>query len=783
MRFGSAWSSETLSGKRIDQFQAAIGQGREKGLDHFICNLLQGGGRPIRLLVLVDYCRPDAFKKFLAVEEAPGNGEFKLERLIQLKFRTTLHLLKSDLQPGRRFRADIRGRLAGPFLHLARLRIEVAKHLLDAGSRKQTVDICPTGGDIGSTGVLMETCQQGIDGFGFRKSLMDSRVVAGRDAVGHQAQRVGVGYVDGASGQRQIQPGFAGKAGEKPGSAHIGEEADPDFRHCKTIIGTRDTVGPVMRDTDASAHDDTVYQGNMGFQEPVQRPVVLIFSAVELQDGGDIAGAPPVIECADIPAAAKGASAGRLHDDAVNMRIVRPLFVLGVEGGKHFVGHGVERLGPVKRNHATTVVLLKQYVCILSHEPRPVTDPTLYRQLLSGVSYTPRRQNHKTPFRQMRRMASFRQSWANYQRIMVVLCGLPGAFGCSGNAAAQGSRLDSLMEDAGRFLQQQGKTIERQLRELGEPDGPRKPSAASVPPFPNRNPRRPKSAPDAEISEPRKPPERIETPVSAAVHSPVPLPARNPLHAGDKDGNAEKQMPPHPKEVEVPDWTDEQIAQAKSGCEALLAGLGVDYSELEPIREGRCGTPYPIKVSSIGKETPLQISPPATLTCTMTATLSRWLEESLQPLANKHLGSPIARLRNVSSYACRNRYNAPGKRISEHALANALDIAAFITKDGNTVSVLSHWRATKTEALVKAETPPVDPARPVTAQGLASDLTAAHEKLHRGRPLAPEALFLRALHTGACAQFGTVLGPDANKSHRDHFHLDIKQRKYGNYCE
>ncbi|MDH3581515.1 MAG: hypothetical protein OEM91_12935, partial [Hyphomicrobiales bacterium] len=205
-------------------------------------------------------------------------------------------------------------------------------------------------------------------------------------------------------------------------------------------------------------------------------------------------------------------------------------------------------------------------------------------------------------------MASFRQSWANCQRIMVVLCGLPGAFGCSGNAAAQGSRLDSLMEDAGRFLQQQGKTIERQLRELGEPGGPRKPSAASVPPFPNRNPRRPKSAPDAEISEPGKPPERIETPVSAAVHSPVPLPARNPLHAGDKDGNVEKQVPPHPKEVEVPDWTDEQIAQAKSECETLLAGLGVDYSELDPIREGRCGTPYPIKVSSIGKETPLQIS-------------------------------------------------------------------------------------------------------------------------------------------------------------------------------
>ncbi|MGI9386612.1 MAG: extensin family protein, partial [Methyloligellaceae bacterium] len=232
-----------------------------------------------------------------------------------------------------------------------------------------------------------------------------------------------------------------------------------------------------------------------------------------------------------------------------------------------------------------------------------------------------------------------------------------------------------------------------------------------------------------------------------------------------------------------PDWTDEQIAQAKSECEALLAGRAVDYSELDPIREGRCGAPYPIKVSSIGKDGPLQISPPAMLTCAMTATLSRWLEESLQPLADKYLGSPIARLRNVSSYACRNRYNSPGKRISEHALANALDIAALVTKDGKTVSVLSHWRAKKAGGPVKAETPPSDPAKPDAAQSSATDPTATHEKLHRDEPLTPEALFLWALHTGACDLFGTVLGPEANQSHRDHFHFDMKKRKYGNYCE
>ena len=40
-----------------------------------------------------------------------------------------------------------------------------------------------------------------------------------------------------------------------------------------------------------------------------------------------------------------------------------------------------------------------------------------------------------------------------------------------------------------------------------------------------------------------------------------------------------------------------------------------------------------------------------------------------------------------------------------------------------------------------------------------------------------EATFLKRLHKGACATFGTVLGPEANEAHRDHFHLDVKARR------
>ena len=38
------------------------------------------------------------------------------------------------------------------------------------------------------------------------------------------------------------------------------------------------------------------------------------------------------------------------------------------------------------------------------------------------------------------------------------------------------------------------------------------------------------------------------------------------------------------------------------------------------------------------------------------------------------------------------------------------------------------------------------------------------------------------LHEDACRRFGTVLGPDANAAHKNHFHLDMKTRHRG-FCE
>jgi hypothetical protein len=91
----------------------------------------------------------------------------------------------------------------------------------------------------------------------------------------------------------------------------------------------------------------------------------------------------------------------------------------------------------------------------------------------------------------------------------------------------------------------------------------------------------------------------------------------------------------------------------------------------------------------------------------------------------------VTRLEHFGSYSCRSVYNRPNARLSHHAFADALDIAGFVIGDRARIRVLKHW--------------PED---------------------------GPEAKFLHEVRTGACQFFDSVLSPDYNAAHRDHFHLD-----------
>lgn len=142
-------------------------------------------------------------------------------------------------------------------------------------------------------------------------------------------------------------------------------------------------------------------------------------------------------------------------------------------------------------------------------------------------------------------------------------------------------------------------------------------------------------------------------------------------------------------------WNASEIADAKRLCTEALNNIHAVIESLPPRRNGRCGTPAPIRLISIGKIAPVKLVPAPTINCRMLVPLKRWIERSLQPAADKYLDTSVTRIQIMSSYACRTRYGRRGSRMSEHAFANALDIGGFVLADKRSVSVLKHWGDTQ----------------------------------------------------------------------------------------
>ena len=201
---------------------------------------------------------------------------------------------------------------------------------------------------------------------------------------------------------------------------------------------------------------------------------------------------------------------------------------------------------------------------------------------------------------------------------------------------------------------------------------------------------------------------------------------------------AEKYGPPRPPES----WNPQLIAEAKQECTELLTTDDYDFKALEPLKEGVCGAPAPIRLLSIKSAQEVKILPSARVTCPLAHALRKWMIEVVQPRAKELLKDQIVSLRNVASYHCRTRYNDPTQRMSHHAFAKALDISEFTTARGEQISLTKDW-----------------------------DGEASRSK------------FLKEIHKGACKFFGTVLGPEANAAHKSHFHFDMAKRRFSSYCQ
>jgi hypothetical protein len=287
------------------------------------------------------------------------------------------------------------------------------------------------------------------------------------------------------------------------------------------------------------------------------------------------------------------------------------------------------------------------------------------------------------------------------------------------------------------------------------------------------------------------------------------------------DGEVLQAEPPKPAV-----WSDAEMIAGLRECVKLLAPINADVEISEPVRHETCGAPAPVLLRRVGSRTnSVEINPPVVLNCAMVARLHAWVEKTLQPAARETLGSPITRLRNVSGYACRarNGHKLGTDKLSEHALANAIDIPGFITADGRTIDVAQAWGPTLRDqreagkvTVAQAKEPMKEPvkrddgkAEPVEKMSAIANKSASRpdHEIQDARSVRTAAVsanpkavpvttaadredpkknasadFLHRVHKGACAVFGTVLGPEANELHRDHLHFDLAQRSRSALC-
>ena len=172
----------------------------------------------------------------------------------------------------------------------------------------------------------------------------------------------------------------------------------------------------------------------------------------------------------------------------------------------------------------------------------------------------------------------------------------------------------------------------------------------------------------------------------------------------------------------------ELAAADPTRCRAVLAEGGVRFVD-EPQRTvGACATRDTVRLQN--PAAPLSPTAPV-MTCQEALAYAFWTRHVVQPAARAELGEGIGRVRHFGTYACRNMYGRATGMRSQHAYANALDVASFQTASGTAISVQRDFR---------------DPG--------------------------PRGRFLRRSRDGACRWFGAVLSPDYNTAHHDHFHLD-----------
>ncbi|MEG3177335.1 extensin family protein [Sphingomonas sp. RB3P16] len=195
-------------------------------------------------------------------------------------------------------------------------------------------------------------------------------------------------------------------------------------------------------------------------------------------------------------------------------------------------------------------------------------------------------------------------------------------------------------------------------------------------------------------------------------------------------GDHDQRAPTRPRGSR-PITLDLPTSRETRACFADLSRADVRFSPL-PDRDygGGCRIVGALQLIDIG----VPVTNLKAMRCGLARSFTGWIDHAVAPAARQMLGSDIVRIESMGTYACRTVVGsaAGAGRLSGHASANAVDVSGFVLKNGRRITVQQDWNG--------------------------------------GDP--NTRAFLRAIHDSACKRFGTVLSPNYNAAHYNHFHLE-----------
>jgi hypothetical protein len=175
--------------------------------------------------------------------------------------------------------------------------------------------------------------------------------------------------------------------------------------------------------------------------------------------------------------------------------------------------------------------------------------------------------------------------------------------------------------------------------------------------------------------------------------------------------------------------------RSDAGCSERLASIAVFQPSPSIKGPGACEADDVVRLVSISTSDvgSIKVSPPALLRCGMAEGLALWLRLASE-VAKRDFGDAIVGITTATSFDCRGQNGSPNAKLSQHGLANAVDVQSLMFRDGRMLAL-------------------TDAAAPMRLRA--------------------------SLHDLACKSFTTVLGPGSDGYHEDHIHLDLAERRGG----